>query len=363
MIGIAASFIAMVLLCGNGLFAGDKYIQYDLDKLHKKSEQRLKEIDKKLEVIEKEEKARQKFDEVNLLYEQAERLYNELKFEEAKKLYRKIVGYVKDPDITAVAKKRKKELEVLEKQKRKEDKRSQKELAKLENQKIKDGKKTKPEALKEENKKQKALDRIAKQAKEEEKIRIREIEKERLEKERVPKAELDRKREEQKKKWEQDAAERKRLRNEEIARRKAEEKKQLKIVKDYKENVNVSNAIISATPQLDSLYKEGVRLYNNNQFVQARDVFSKVLSSDPGYERAKTYLKFNIPNKLKQIEIVRQYEQERKLREKIQCLIKEGKDLYQSKKYAEATVKFKEVSKLDSKNQDALIYLKLISQK
>ena len=51
------------------------------------------------------------------------------------------------------------------------------------------------------------------------------------------------------------------------------------------------------------------------------------------------------------------------LKEKTKNLNKEAKALYRDKNYGEATAKFKEVLKIDSKNKSALKYLKRISQK
>lgn len=56
-------------------------------------------------------------------------------------------------------------------------------------------------------------------------------------------------------------------------------------------------------------------------------------------------------------------EQQRRLREKIQTISKEGKNLYRNKNYDEATVKFREVLKLDLKNKTALSYLKPIPKR
>ena len=108
--------LAITLIFTFNSFAKDAYIQHDLDKLAKKAEKRLRVIDKELKKQEKEERIKKKLDELNNLYIQAEILYDQGKYKEAKTLYLKLKQYVKDPDVKRAARKKKKELERLRKQ-------------------------------------------------------------------------------------------------------------------------------------------------------------------------------------------------------------------------------------------------------
>jgi len=129
-------------------FAEGKYIQYDLNKLAKKSQKRLKGLDKKIAKMEKEEKAIKKLDKLNNLYIRAEALYNQGKYNEAKALYLEIKRSAKDADIKAAACQKKQNLDKLrkenlkkEKAKRKAEKARQKKLAKQRKAKEKAAKK------------------------------------------------------------------------------------------------------------------------------------------------------------------------------------------------------------------------------
>ena len=117
---LAAVLFVLATLASPAL-AKDDHVQYDLNKLAKKSGERLKEIDKMVEKAKRKEEAAKKLAEFDSLSRQAESFYNEGKFEEAKPLYRKIISYAKDPDIKAVALEKQKELDIIEKAKKEED--------------------------------------------------------------------------------------------------------------------------------------------------------------------------------------------------------------------------------------------------
>jgi len=118
--------LAITLIFTFNSFAKDAYIQHDLDKLAKKAEKRLKVINKELKKQEKEEKIRKKLDELNNLYIQAEILYDQGKYKEAKALYLKLKQYVKDSDVKLAAHRKRKELEKLKKKKQREEKEKKK---------------------------------------------------------------------------------------------------------------------------------------------------------------------------------------------------------------------------------------------
>lgn len=122
--------LAITLIFAFNSFAKDAYIQYNLGKLAKKAEKRLKVINRELKKQEKEERIKKKLDEVNNLYIQAEILYDQGKYKEAKALYLKLKQYVKDSDVKIAARKKRKELEKLRKQKRKEQRARERTLKK-----------------------------------------------------------------------------------------------------------------------------------------------------------------------------------------------------------------------------------------
>jgi len=97
------------------VLAGDKYIQYDLNKLSKKASDRLKAINEKLKIMEKEENIKMKLEEIDSIYERAETFYNEGNFDEAKQLYKKLDEYSKEPLVKKAASQRKREMRKLEK--------------------------------------------------------------------------------------------------------------------------------------------------------------------------------------------------------------------------------------------------------
>ena len=299
---IVALVIVMVLLCGNGLFAGDKYIQYDLDKLYKKSEQRLKEIDKKLKVLDKKKPKEAE------LQSQAEK--------------RKAERKVREEELA-----RKKELERVERQA------EEVRLKKIEEEK--------------EFKRRLEAKELAR-AREQKQAEIK-----------IKREEEARKRREQEKKWREEIQERARIRKVEVARKKEEKSKQKKIITTKKPVVLKPESNSAA----QTSYNEGVKLYSNGQFNKARDAFEKAISLDPDNNRAETYLKFNIPNKLKQLELARHYKQERNIKENVAALMKKGKALYWKKDYNAAAVKFRKILSLDPENKEALGYMDRISQR
>lgn len=103
------------------------------------------------------------------------------------------------------------------------------------------------------------------------------------------------------------------------------------------------------------IYDEALSLYKAKDYQQAKEEFQKAAQIVPGYARVDYYLK----RILEDIERQKQ----RQLREKIQSLNKEGKNLYRNKNYDEATAKFKEVLRLDPENKYALRYLELIPKR
>ncbi|OGW74864.1 MAG: hypothetical protein A2Z72_02375 [Omnitrophica bacterium RBG_13_46_9] len=103
-------------------FASDKYIQYDVDKLARKAQARIKDIDKKLAEIKKNEEIQGKLNELDLLYTQAEELYSQGKYKEAKPFYEKIKQYANDPEVKSAARQKQKELRRLKIQKKSEGK-------------------------------------------------------------------------------------------------------------------------------------------------------------------------------------------------------------------------------------------------
>ena len=142
------AIVALTIVFTFTALAKDKYIQYDINKLNKKSEARLKHINKKLPIIEKEENAKKKAEELDSLYAKAEKLYAEGKYKEAKPIYEKIKKYTKDPDVKKAAYEKKKELERLEKQKKMEQKEALRRKLKEEKRKKKEQRKAERKARK-----------------------------------------------------------------------------------------------------------------------------------------------------------------------------------------------------------------------
>ncbi len=118
---LSFSFIALTL-------AQEEYIQYDLDRLAKKAEVRIKQINKKVEEIETRQRAQKKLDELQSLYLEAETLFKQGQYKQARPLYERIKTYTRDPDIKSVARQKKEELKQLKKQRIKEERQRQKQL-------------------------------------------------------------------------------------------------------------------------------------------------------------------------------------------------------------------------------------------
>ncbi len=147
--------------------------------------------------------------------------------------------------------------------------------------------------------------------------------------------------------------------------------------------------------QAESIYGQAYSLYKDKQFNQALEKFKEVKSILPDYKKTGYYLNRipkDIQKEKKRQELKRQRElkkqqeaekrrqeklerereakkelerkeQQRQLREKIQSLNKEGKNLYRNKNYDKAIAKFKEALKLDPENKYALKYLELIPKR
>ncbi len=141
----------------------------------------------------------------------------------------------------------------------------------------------------------------------------------------------------------------KRAREEELARKKEEKERQRRLEAEQREKERRLNE------QAKVFYEEAVSLYKSKNYEQAQVKFEEASQIIPHYSKTDYYLN-RIPE---DIERQRQHQ----LREKIQILNKEGRNLYRNKNYDEAAAKFKEVLKLDPENKIALRYSKLIPKR
>ncbi|MBU0693299.1 MAG: tetratricopeptide repeat protein [Candidatus Omnitrophica bacterium] len=129
----------------------------------------------------------------------------------------------------------------------------------------------------------------------------------------------------------------------------------------------------------DSLMKQAVSFYDNNQFDKAKGAFEEILSLDYEHEEAKGYLETRIPNKIKQIEILVRQEEKEKLEKEQRAKEKEKEEkerelsgkvsrlyvralfLYQQEECLQAFELFKQIERLLPDYRETSYYLKRIS--
>ena len=96
-----AAIIALVIsLCFYGTcFGGAGFYKYNIDDLARKAKKRIREIDEKIAQQERDKELAELSDKLQKLFEEAEALFNENKYEQADKIYREIERLSNDKDI------------------------------------------------------------------------------------------------------------------------------------------------------------------------------------------------------------------------------------------------------------------------
>ena len=94
---LIAVMILNFFLCGTG---HAEFYRYNIDELARKAKVRIKEIEQKIWEEQAAGKLEEILSEVKVLYDQAEALSEERKYEEAITIYKKIERMSRDPKIT-----------------------------------------------------------------------------------------------------------------------------------------------------------------------------------------------------------------------------------------------------------------------
>ena len=368
---------------------------YNLKQLLEKTEQNLKEVDKKLKEEEVEKQNEERDAVIRKHFEEGNQLYQEGKFKEAKQQWQKALEISKDPEMKGYIKKAESKAKEEELARKKEEQKRQKQLR----AEAKEKKRVKREKQKQLIAKQKEQKRqLNEQAKtiyneavslyrarnyQQAQTKFEQIselipnyagtdsylrhisqdiqkEKERLVIEKQQQEEVTRKEQERKQKQEQAQLE-----------KKQKEKQRLEAQKTREEK-------LARAKEINSIYRKAVSSYNKKQIDKASSLFKQILSLDPEHRKAKDYLNRKIPAGIKQLEIAKQREEKRmqtaeqkrfkkqaqekqetkkkveiKPQQKKPQLNKQAKtiydqaiSLYRAKKYEQAQEKFKQVAKI-----------------
>ena len=99
---VVIALVCSAMFCGT-CFAG--FFKYDIDDYARKAKKRIEEIDKKIAEDEAKKELESTLVEIQEIFEKAEALYGEGKYEEASELYRKIEEMSKDKDIKEMLRK------------------------------------------------------------------------------------------------------------------------------------------------------------------------------------------------------------------------------------------------------------------
>lgn len=162
------------------------------------------------------------------------------------------------------------------------------------------------------------------------------------------------------------------LEKKEQERKQREEHSRLEKEKKQKERLEkerLRKSKLARKEKIDSFYKEATSLYNQDQFNEAKALFNQTLSLDPNHQRAKNYLETKIPNRIKEIKKKEQErleaEKEKLELEKRHALKKEidshytkAISYYRDKSYNLAIQEFNKVLELNPEHKSAQDYLK-----
>lgn len=282
---------------------GQSY-KYDIESIKKRSKKQLNLIQRKLKEQRIEEAQAKKAKKIQDIFNQAEELYQQGKLKEAKELYEKAYKLSDDKSMRQYIKRANK---AIAKQKRKE-----REAALV--------------RKKEEREKKRRLAREQK-------------EKVRLERERQKQLAQEKKEQERLKK------------QEELTRKREERERQKKLLREQREKELARQRKLRE--EIDSLYRQAIDYYRDEQFGQAKQAFKKILSLDPEGRRARaasTYLETRISNKIEQLE-------QEKQREKINSLYDQGKAAYSKENFGQAESLFKQILEINPEHSRAKTYL------
>ena len=114
---LAVLFIS-IFVCSKPAFC--EFYKYDIRTIARKAQERIKDIDKKMEEAKQKEEAQKEVENLQPMLDEAATLFNEGRYGEAKALYSKVLTMTKNPEIRKIA--HKANLESIEQKKAEEGK-------------------------------------------------------------------------------------------------------------------------------------------------------------------------------------------------------------------------------------------------